>query len=150
MHIFGDGFTWTTTDFPDLQDEQDQEQEHEDQEEEEPEEEDQEDDEEAEKRMNKEKGKGKDKAKGMSRGTKPKAMKTQKSKSKSKGMTKGKGKGHPEHPKLLLKTGLTRKREYSRAYHSTFDKAIKQGCTTERAKQQARVAAQEHVATCHV
>ena len=68
-------------------------------------------------------------------------------------MTKGKGKGHPEHPKLLLKTGdagLTRKMEYSRACHSTFDKAIKQGCTTERATQQARVAAQEHVATCHV
>ena len=41
----------------------------------------------------------------------------------------------------------TRKREYSRIYHSTCDSAIKKGWTMQQAKARARDAAKQHVAS---
>ena len=81
------------------------------------------------------KGKGKDKNKGKGQG-----------KVQCKGKAQGKGQVTGA-PKLLLDQEKTRKREYSRIYHSTCDSAIKKGWTTQQANARAREAAKQHVAS---
>ena len=78
-------------------------------------------------------GKGKDKGKGQG-------------KVQCKGKAQGKGQVTGA-PKLLFDQEKTRKREYSRIYHSTCDSAIKKGWATQQAKARAREAAKQHVAS---
>ena len=81
------------------------------------------------------KGKGKGKNKGKGQG-----------KVQCKGKAQGKGQATGA-PKLLLDQEKTRKREYSRIYHSTCDSAIKKGWTTEQDKARAGEVAKQHVAS---
>ncbi len=101
--------------------------------------------------MGKEKGnvKGKGEAKAKAKG-KGEAQGKGKGKGQCKVQCKGKAQGKGQvtgAPKLLLDQEKTRKREYSRIYHSTCDSAIKKGWTTQQAKARAREAAKQHVAS---